>query len=311
VAVSGVSGGAVNAAILASFPVGEEASAAQRMQTFWENSGNTKLWHDWPGGVAEGMFVKGGLYNDKPLYNFLASELTDIVPNQRFVDVALANIANGTIDEFYGNDLATGDLLDVMYGSFSFPGFFAPEVAMASDWFDGGMVWDIDVFSAVNKCMETHAQEDIVLDVVLADTRHLREVDASNYVTWQVLKRAAFIIRYTTQLDGLLRAQFAYPNIQWRHIIAPSTALPEPDLPMSFTAAEIDSAMTLGYDDAMAAINTPTEAADTLMYFALKKKRDKRIKGVTYEQFLELKAAGHFNDFAVKEDNKLKSLYTQ
>jgi predicted acylesterase/phospholipase RssA len=234
-AVSGVSAGAVNAAILASFPVGSEADAALRMQTFWENSGNTRLWKDWAGGVMEGMFVKGGLYNDKPLYNFLASELADIVPNQRFVDVALANIANGTIDEFYGTDLASGDLLDVMYGSFSYPGFFAPEVAMASDWFDGGMVWDIDVFSAVNKCMETHAQEDIVLDVILADTRHLKQVDASNYVTLQVLKRAAFIIRYTTQLDGLLRAQFAYPNIQWRHIIAPSSDLPETDLPLVST----------------------------------------------------------------------------
>lgn len=78
-----------------------------------------------------------------------------------------------------------------------------------------------------------------------------------------------------------------------------------------FTQAEIDAAMTLGYDDAMAAINTPTEAADTLMYFGLKKKRDARVKGVTYERFLELKAAGHFDDFTVKDDKKLKALYTQ
>jgi predicted acylesterase/phospholipase RssA len=34
-AVSGVSGGGVNAAILGSFPVGQEASAAERMITFW------------------------------------------------------------------------------------------------------------------------------------------------------------------------------------------------------------------------------------------------------------------------------------
>lgn len=34
-AVSGVSGGAVNAAILGSFPVGEEDEAADRMITYW------------------------------------------------------------------------------------------------------------------------------------------------------------------------------------------------------------------------------------------------------------------------------------
>ena len=51
-AVSGVSGGAVNAAILGSYSVGEEALAAQRMITFWQNSSNSKLYKDWLGGIA-------------------------------------------------------------------------------------------------------------------------------------------------------------------------------------------------------------------------------------------------------------------
>ena len=48
-AVSGVQGGAMNAAILASFAVGQEAAAANRMKTFWENSSNDVLWKSWLG----------------------------------------------------------------------------------------------------------------------------------------------------------------------------------------------------------------------------------------------------------------------
>jgi hypothetical protein len=39
------------------------------------------LFKEWPGGLAEGLLVKGGLYNNKPLYNFLATEMADILPN--------------------------------------------------------------------------------------------------------------------------------------------------------------------------------------------------------------------------------------
>jgi hypothetical protein len=41
------------------------------MQTFWENSTKQKLWMDWPAGVLEGLFVKGGMYNNQLLHSFL------------------------------------------------------------------------------------------------------------------------------------------------------------------------------------------------------------------------------------------------
>lgn len=52
----------------------------------------------------------------------------------------------------------------------------------------------------------------------------------------------------------------------------------------------------MGYNDGINAVNTPTDAQDTLHYFALKKKRDKRVKGVSFENFQTLKAKGHFDD---------------
>jgi len=106
---------------------------------------------------------------------------------------------------------------------------------MGSEWFDGALIWDVDLFSIVNQCMLTHAMEDIVVDVVLTEEKYLRPVDATNYVTYQTLFRAGRIIRYETQMDGLLRAQFAYPHIQFRNIIAPSAELPQTKMPLMYT----------------------------------------------------------------------------
>ena len=70
-AISGVAGGAVNSSILANYPAGQEEAAADRMKTFWDNSVSADLYKDWIGGLAEGLLVKGGLWNDKGVLAFL------------------------------------------------------------------------------------------------------------------------------------------------------------------------------------------------------------------------------------------------
>ena len=231
-AISGVAGGAVNAAILASFPVGSESDAVTRMKTFWDNSGNTALYKDWPGGVTEGLLMKGGLWNDKPLLNFLTSEMADISPNQRYVDVGLTNILTGTYQNYYSSDLSVSELVDVMYGSFAYAGFFAPEEAMNSSWFTGSTIFDLDIFSVVNKCLETHLPEDIVVDVIMTNAKTLKQVNAENFKSSEMVWRFLHVMRYYSVMDGLLRAQFAYPTVNFRNIVSPSSDLPDTRMPM-------------------------------------------------------------------------------
>lgn len=50
--VSGISGGALNAVLLSSFPKGQEQAAATRMEQFWVNAANAKLYKNWLGGLA-------------------------------------------------------------------------------------------------------------------------------------------------------------------------------------------------------------------------------------------------------------------
>jgi predicted acylesterase/phospholipase RssA len=180
--------------------------------------------------VVEGLTIKSGLYNDKLLGEFLATELADIGPMQRFTDVGITDVVNGV----YVDNIETLDtnLVDVMFASFSYAGFFPPAESMGGTWFDGAVIWDVDVFSAVNKCMETHAPADIVVDVLLTSQKSLSRVDASNFNTLHTLLRSGRILRYYSIMDGLLRAQFAYPEITFRNIISPSADLEHQFLPL-------------------------------------------------------------------------------
>ncbi len=114
-AVSGVAGGAVNTAILANYPEGQEEAAADRMKTFWDNSTNTKLYKDWLGGLAEGLLLKGGLWNDANVLDFLKTEMADIKATNRWIDVGLTDVLKGTYVDYQEDGLTGDDLYNVMY----------------------------------------------------------------------------------------------------------------------------------------------------------------------------------------------------
>ena len=48
-----------------------------------------------------------------------------------------------------------------------------------------------------------------------------------------------------------------------------------------------------------------TNAQDTLEYFALKKKRDSRVQGVSFDQYRSMKQAGSFDEVNHLEDPRL------
>lgn len=122
-----------------------------------------------------------------------------------------------------------------MHASFSVAGFFPPVEAFGSDYFDGSAVWDLDIFTPVNRCLEQTTEENVVIDVVLTSTANLKEVDASDFHTINMLFRYLEISSYYGSMDGYLRAQFAYPNATFRYLISPSGSIPSSRHPMSLS----------------------------------------------------------------------------
>ena len=312
-AISGVSGGAINSAILASYPAGQEADAADRMKTFWDNSANTKLYKDWLGGLAEGLLLKGGLWNDAAVLDFLTTELADISPTNRWIDVGLTDVLKGTYVDFEAESLTGDTLYNVMYAQFAQAGVFPPVEFNSTDYFDGSTIWDLDIFSVVNECQaQGFADEDIVVDVFLTSEKTLKTVDASNYKSIQMLWRYLEVSRYYSNMDGLLRAQFAYPNVNFRKVVAPSAELPSSFYPLNLEQADVDQIWDLGVADGTAAAADTTSATDLSHFFSLKKKNDSRLRGgVSFEQFLTMKQNGEFEEFQLLEDKQMKALFLQ
>jgi predicted acylesterase/phospholipase RssA len=234
--VSGVSGGAVNAVIMSNYSMGEEAQAAARMEQFWRDASRTSLYKNWFGGIARGLFFEGGLYNSNPLEKFLQKEMKSVHP-KRDLDMGIVDVVSGAYKGFSADNITKGqNLHEALYASLSFAGFFPPADVLGSHYFDGSAVWDIDIFSAVNRCKDKgYAHKDIVVDIVLTSSANLKEVDASSYKSIQMLFRYLEISSFYNSMDGLLRAKFAYDGVDFRYVISPTVAIPSTMTPMVST----------------------------------------------------------------------------
>lgn len=267
------------------------------MVKFWTDASNTKMYKDWVGGITQGLLLQGGLYNDKPLYNFLDDNLADIGAMQKFVNVGLANVLSGVWVDF---DL-TKDFMSVMKGSFAYAGMFAPLKAMNSEWFAGSSIWDIDAFSAINECKRKgYKWEDIHVDMILTSEKNLKVVDPSNLKTIGMVWRFLHVNRYYNQMDGVLRAQFAYPTVDFC-IISPEQSIDDGILPLNFDQAAIESMVALGVSDGTKAATDgcKNKSRVHMQYYSLKKKNDGRVKGMTFEEFRTQKEAGVFEEFVI------------
>ena len=116
-----------------------------------------------------------------------------------------------------------------MAASVSFAGFFPPLEAFGTKWFDGSAVWDMDIFTGINKCLGVVDDPSaIIVEIVLTSSANLKEVDATEYRSIGMLFRYLEISSFYNSMDGLLRAKFAFPTVNFRYAISPSKNLPSP-----------------------------------------------------------------------------------
>ena len=152
---------------------------------------------------------------------------------KRKLDIGIVDVLDGSYKDFSDTNVTQGDnLLDAMYASMSFAGFFPPAEVLGSSYFDGSAVWDIDIFSAINRCKaEGFAESDIIVDVILTSSANLQEVKADDYKSIGMLFRYLEISSFYNSMDGLLRAKFAY-DCDFRYVISPSSSIPSSLYPL-------------------------------------------------------------------------------
>lgn len=160
----------MNAVYLASQAPGQEAAAAGKMKQFWTDFSNQKVYQDWFGGITTGLLVMGGLYDNSPMKTILQNEFKNTQIN-RDVYIGITDALKGKYQEFSKDNITQGtNLVDSLFSSFAVPGFFPPAKAFGSQWFDGGAVYELDLYTSINKCLQTSAESDIVVDVFLTSS---------------------------------------------------------------------------------------------------------------------------------------------
>ena len=201
-----------------------------------------------------------------------------------------------------------------MNAQFAQAGVFPPAEYNNTDYFDGSTIWDLDIFSVVNQCQALgYADADIVVDTILTSAKSLKVVDASDYHSIQMLWRYLEVSRFYSNMDGLLRAQFAYPAVEFRHTVAPSADMPSSFYPLNLESTDVATIYALGLTDGASAVASTTHTAELSQYFMLKKKQDKRVRGgVSFDTFMTMKAAGEFDsDKALFEDKVMQAMFLQ
>jgi len=177
---------------------------------------------------------------------------------QRHTNVGIVDFLSGQYKDFSELDLASSDdLVNVLYASLSSVGFTAPVEAFGSSFVDGAAVWAIDITSAVNTCAHLgYAHDSIVVDVVMTANKQIAFEDTTEFNSLQMLYRYLTIARYYGTMDGITRAQFAYPDVEFRYVIAPSAKLPHNHNPLKMDASSMELMFSQGKLDAANAINS-------------------------------------------------------
>jgi len=141
-----------------------------------------ELYKDWLGGVTRGLFFEGGVYNNAPMEKFLNKEFGD-VSLKRMIDFGITNVVDASFRDFSDKNITAGaDLVDALFASLSVAGFFPPADVLNGHFFDGSAVWDIDIYSAINRCKdEGFAESDIVVDIIMNSAANLKDVSAEDY----------------------------------------------------------------------------------------------------------------------------------
>lgn len=138
----------------------------------------------------------------------------------------------------------------------------------------------------------------------MTSSANIKQVEAENYKSIQMLFRYLEISSFYNTMDGLLRAKFAYKKVNFRYVISPTSSIPSSLRPLNLDQKDVEKAIDLGVKDAQAAIAKGEAATldDLIHYHALKKTGDMRMLKHSLGTFKDAKAAGEFEDYDILKD---------
>ena len=157
--LTGISVGALNAAILAQYPQGEELQAYEEMLRVWNLvKGNKSIYKDWPWWGKIAAIKKHSVYCTAPLRKLVYDnlDLDKVAHSKRKLRVGAVDLATGRLHYWNEKDR---DLKQGVLASSAFPVMFEPVYKGDAVYTDGG----VREVAPLRKAIEMGATEIVVI----------------------------------------------------------------------------------------------------------------------------------------------------
>lgn len=259
--LTGVSAGSMNSAGLALFARDEGEQASDFIFGLWNSIGVSTVFKFWPGGLLEGLFYKSGLVDNTPLIDFV-NEQTSGRKVARKVSYAATDTDNADyyVMDYNVSDTLPDDYVQAAIASSSIPAVFEHVQRDGRTLIDGGMLWNVDIPSAVRRCKEIVDDDtDIIIDIVscfgqppiLPPTE-----DLDRYTALGHYRRSLEIKSFYEMVNRVESGKFLYPKVNFRYIISPSEGLLsiKNPIPLLFTKDHTNKCFAVGKKDTENAI---------------------------------------------------------
>lgn len=261
--MTGISTGALNAGGVAQFAIGNEKAMADFLITTWTTmNGTSSTFVPWEGGIVEGIFFQRGIYNNKPLFNTLNQKL--IYGINRNITIGSTNLDTGIFSDF-SEDIGPAGLLTAIGCSACPPWYFPPTNWQGSTWVDGGCTINLDVFAAVNRCLEVVSEESQITVDQIYDSEIAPLPAETNMTTLYVFARVKEIRNYDSNVWFQFNVLNAFPKVNYRYTIIPSGYMPGGYVPLDFNQTALLQEIELGKSDVQKILASGQSGKDVIM----------------------------------------------
>lgn len=258
----GVSGGGINAAHLAQFSLGDEATAVSELAAHWLEMRPRDVYRRWwPFGKLHGLW-RSGFYDSRPLRPWLAARLDPerVKASGRTLRLGAVDLRTGEYRAFAGD---YAHLVDAVIASAAYPAAFVQPVFDGARWTDGG-VRDIAPLG------DAIALGATAIDVILTEPPHCGTWDKPKPSAVDVLLRCISImakeivendvrdVRRVNQLVSARQAGNGKRIVQVR-VFRPSSGLGDG---LDFSPGHMVELLDRGYADAKEEAASAIAAAD-------------------------------------------------
>lgn len=165
----GVSAGALNSLAFSPFKPEEAQEAANFAHDLWNTIPNYHAYGQWPGGIAEGIFLRKGAFDLQPGIDWVTDQFKNKTVNRK-VTFSTTDADNGkyhTLD-FNATGTQPKEFIMSAFASCIIPFAFGQIVLDGHSLLDGGCKWKIDILTTIRRCKEVVDDEaDIIVDLIL------------------------------------------------------------------------------------------------------------------------------------------------